>query len=974
MPRWFKSLRRQARLHAHREARPQRVSRWTRNQHTPYRLETLEPRMLLSGTLSDGLQSYWQLNDNAGVIAVDAVATNDLNVQNGATLDPAAGRLDGALSFDGIDDKAEAGGVLDPLSGDYSVGFWFKRSDTSAFSSYQTLISKGNRYSTREGFSINLAGTTDEINIRVNSSDSTAERASTEVDMPQDDEWHHLLMVIDRTDGRVRGYLDGSNSGWRSGGGGPSSSNISGLTKIDTDDPLTLGAVRDGSGTYSHFDGSIDDVRIYDRALTASEAFSLANPPELESGLLAHYRADEASGTTTADELGTNDLTLINGATFDASGGRLDGALSFDGVDDKAEAGDVFDPGTGDYTASLWFKRPQGGALQSDQVLISKGNRYSTREGWSVNFSDSTQEIRFRVNSSDDSSERASIEVDVPQDDEWHHLVLTIDHATNKLVGYLDGDSSVWRSGGGGPSSSSLSSITDIDTDDPFTIGAVRDGANTYYEFEGLVDEVRLYDRVLTEVEIAALGDPVAAPETSVQIAGDIEVEAYTGYVLGLDVENPDPDNPIDEWIIDWGDGTAPEVVIGSPTSVTHFYETPRESSYLVTATANAIADNGTVTSYTAEAAIALLVTPSTVVDTDKDGLVDFGEQTAGTDPENPDTDGDLFLDGFEVTNYNIEAGFFDPLAYDDGTEDYDADRLFNYDEYFVYNTNPAKANSTGQVGNDGLVDDDSDGDLIADDWEVVHGLDPLVANGSYYYDVPTASYISDYVDTDGDGLHDLDEFVYGGDPLETDTNSDGVLDGAAFADGLEIGLETYSGTQGFGGSGFAIAAASTSASSGSQVNVPLWVTIGDWSPSESEMWRIKIGDTPWQNAVSRTDTIPQRRFFTPGEYTVQVDYVDTNRPEDSSPYDYRALIRENSGTPWNTGNTWLSGDTYFITGSTGILADRGTGQPSGTAILNVPGVDIALAEGEYVAAGAQHFIPVDITLASSPKMQGPWI
>ena len=757
--------------------------------------------MLLSATLDDGLQSRWQLDESSGVAAVDVAGTHDFTLQNGAAFDP-AGRLDGAVSFDGVDDKAEAGDVHDPFSGDYSVSLWFKRPAGGTITSDQFLASKGNRYSTREGWSINVSAATQEIRLRVNSSDSTAERASTEVDLPLDDEWHHLTMVVDRAGGRIRGYLDGSDDGWRSGGGGPTSSSLSSVTDIDTAEALTLGAVRDGSGTYHHFDGLLDEVRVYDRVLTASEAFSLAHPPELENGLLAHYRADESSGTTSADAAGSNDLTLINGAAFDTTNGRLGGALSFDGVDDKAEAGDVFDPGTGDYSVSLWFKRPQGGALVDEQVLISKGNRYSTRGGWAVHFSDTTQEIRFRVNSSDSSAERASTEVDVPQDDAWHHLVLVIDRTDGRLRGYLDGSNDGWRSGGGGPSSSSLGSITDIDTANPFTIGAVRDGSNTYYEFEGLVDEVRLYDRVLTEVEIAALGNPVADAATAIRLTGDDEVEAHTGYNLGLNVDNPG-DDPITEWVIDWGDGP-PEVVAGSPTSVTHFYENSSEATYSITATAT----DGTNT-YTVEQPLTLTVTPSTTFDTDDDGLVDFDEQVAGTDPVNPDTDGDLFQDGFEVANYNAEAGFFDALVYDDGTEDHDGDRLFSYDEYFVYNTNPARANSDRP-----LLDraDDTDGDLLADDWETVFGLDPNDPNGSYYYDVPSDSYVTDYIDTDADGLNDLHEYMYGGDPGAVDTDGDGTPDGAEFDAGTLIGHETYTGNSGTsggsGGSGFASFAA----------------------------------------------------------------------------------------------------------------------------------------------------------------------
>ncbi len=792
MPRYVDWLRRQAERVIARSRRLnalsfayQRSGDWR-----PAPLEPLEQRTLLSGTLEDGLQSWWKLDEASGTLAMDSVGSHDAILLNGAAFDPAGGQVDGTVRFDGSNDRAEVGDVLDPVTGDYTVSLWFKRPTGGAASGDQHLISKGNRYSTREGWSINIAGSTQEIRLRVNSSDDSSERASTEIDLPQDDQWHHLSMVVDRTAGQVFGYLDGSNVGWRSGGGGPSSSNLSSVTAIDTDDPLSFGAVRDGASSYYAFDGLLDDVRIYDRALSAGEAYSLVHPPQLNAGLLAHYQLDESSGPVSADSAGGNDLTLIGGAALSPSNGRVAGSIEFDGVDDRAEAGDVLDPQAGSYSVSLWFKRPQGGSLSSDQVLISKGNRFSTREGWSINFSDQTQEVRFLINSSDDSSQRASTEVDVPTDDQWHHLVVIIDRGENVVRGYLDGDTSIWRSGGGGPSSWSLGSVTDIDTDDPLTVGAVRDGSNAYMPFEGLVDEVRIYERVLTEVEVGLLGDPQA---------------------------------------------------------------------------------------------------PVSSTDSDGDGLTDDQEAVLGTDPFNADTDGDIFDDGFEVTYHNTQAGFFNPLIADDPGDDYDGDRLFNLDEYQVYGTNAA-------------VNLDTDQDILGDDWETVFGLDPSVVNGSYNGE--TAS----YQDSDNDGLHDLHEYMYGGDPLKADTDSDGVNDADEFVAGTGIGLSVY------GGDVDPVT---------DETLVPLWVTVGDWSPSESEMWRIKIGDTPWQYALSRTDTIPQRRMLAPGEYTVQVDYIGSTDPGGSVQYDYRAVIREDDDTPWSSTDNFLSGESYHTTDPQGLIQVR---------------------------------------------------
>ncbi|HLP15397.1 MAG TPA: OmpA family protein [Bacteroidota bacterium] len=152
---------------------------------------------------------------------------------------------------------------------------------------------------------------------------------------------------------------------------------------------------------------------------------------------------------------------------------------------------------------------------------------------------------------------------------------------------------------------------------------------------------------------------------------------------------------------------------------------------------------------------------PSRDRDTDNDGLPDKVEKQLGTDPENPDTDGDGLSDGDEVNKYHT-----DPLK-----ADTDGDGLSDGDEVNKYHTDPLKADTDG----DGLSDGDevnkyhtdplradTDGDGLSDGDEV-----------NKYHTDPLKS------DTDGDGLSDGDEVLrYRTDPLKADTDGDGLSDG----------------------------------------------------------------------------------------------------------------------------------------------------------------------------------------------------
>jgi outer membrane protein OmpA-like peptidoglycan-associated protein len=146
--------------------------------------------------------------------------------------------------------------------------------------------------------------------------------------------------------------------------------------------------------------------------------------------------------------------------------------------------------------------------------------------------------------------------------------------------------------------------------------------------------------------------------------------------------------------------------------------------------------------------------------DKDKDGLGKCDEEKIGTDPKNPDTDGDGLLDGEEYLTYKT-----DPL-----NTDTDADGLSDYQEVKSTGTNPLIADTDG----DGL----SDGDEVNK-----YKTDPLVADTDKDglndgYEVLTSLTNPLKADTDGDGLTDGDEVLkYKTNPLVADTDGDGLTD-----------------------------------------------------------------------------------------------------------------------------------------------------------------------------------------------------
>lgn len=202
--------------------------------------------------------------------------------------------------------------------------------------------------------------------------------------------------------------------------------------------------------------------------------------------------------------------------------------------------------------------------------------------------------------------------------------------------------------------------------------------------------------------------------------------------------------------------------------------------------------------------------------DSDRDGVSNDDEVAAGTDPKNPDTDGDGLNDGKEI---NGGTGT-DPLKADtdnDGLND-------GIEVNGAAGTNPLKADSDGDGLNDGEEvlgvnsastplspsgksdplnscdplqkgdDCDADNDGLSNATEKSNGTDPNNADtdgdsvkdgsddcpmqaGTDSKGCPETKVTAD--DTDGDGLKNADETAAGTDPNNPDTDGDKVMDGA---------------------------------------------------------------------------------------------------------------------------------------------------------------------------------------------------
>ncbi len=132
-------------------------------------------------------------------------------------------------------------------------------------------------------------------------------------------EWHHLVLAWDN--GVFWGYQDGALI---------DSKNFSNSFIANT---IRIGQ-HAGGGKINAFDGDVDEVKIYNRALSAEEVRYHYN----QGKPVAQWDFDEGEGTRAFDVSGNNNTgVLTNGPTWVE--GKRGSALSFDGVDDSVSCG-----------------------------------------------------------------------------------------------------------------------------------------------------------------------------------------------------------------------------------------------------------------------------------------------------------------------------------------------------------------------------------------------------------------------------------------------------------------------------------------------------------------------------------------------------------------------------------------------------------------------------------------------------------
>lgn len=431
----------------------------------------------------DGLVAYYPFNGNAN----DESTNSNNGTVIGATLtSDRFGNSNSAYSFDG-NDYIDIGNNFENSPTSISYSAWIKtsydtpsaqanvilsRKETMVGSSCMTLLITQNEYASVGLNSHQHYTTWPEYAVAIN-----------------DGNWH--FVVATKNGDTLTIYVDGV-------AGGTFDDSLS----LYSTDRFFIGLdkVWYDVGGYGYFNGSIDDVRIYNKALTVSEIDALYHEGGWglpTDGLVAYYPFNGNAN----DESSNSNNGTVNGATLTADRfGNSTSAYDFDGTDDNISVIDnsLWDFNDGDFAISVWMKPDDTvGDPSVAYRLVSAGMQFSSDTLWTLGYGNQSsawpggtgvrQNFGYFSNSS---FANYASSVVIINGGSWYHVVLV---RNGNTLYYYHNNVQV------GTSSYDLTTTASGD----LCIGARDGGPIGLMEYhKGAIDDVRIYSRALSSSEI----------------------------------------------------------------------------------------------------------------------------------------------------------------------------------------------------------------------------------------------------------------------------------------------------------------------------------------------------------------------------------------------------------------------------------------------------------------------------------------
>ncbi|HPT66162.1 MAG TPA: DUF2341 domain-containing protein, partial [Candidatus Woesebacteria bacterium] len=463
--------------------------------------------------------AYWKFDEGVGTTAYDS-SSNKVNInigtswnQNGQCISNSCLQFaNGSSNYSKISDSSS----LNLGANDFSISVWVKINN--GFSGRGTIIQKGNDVtwsSNPPQYGYWLTAYNSKIYFYI--ADGSNFLNISSVNNYNDGVWHHIAIVANRSD-TLKMFVDGKLI---------SIVNMSSIGNINNNYSPGIGCYQGSASNI--LSGSIDELKVYNYARTAAQikldynsrgsskgttanlGIKSSTAPSLSSKLIAYYKFDEGSGNKFYDSI-TNYVAGASSSTAptwqNSNQCYKNKCLSFnDNSGISLGNGSNLDFSTGDFTISVWINQTSSA---NNKKIIFKGNPFcDTCIGGYTLFTHAGVphfDVNLTTASGDTfSTYNSSLTIN---DGKWHFVAGQ--RSGDKIKLFVDGKFI---------SNTSLSTgATIVDNSSFFYISG-----NSPYSYDGLIDEVKIYNSALTDDEVKQdynQGSAISFGSTSQTIGG----------------------------------------------------------------------------------------------------------------------------------------------------------------------------------------------------------------------------------------------------------------------------------------------------------------------------------------------------------------------------------------------------------------------------------------------------------------------
>ena len=451
---------------------------------------TTDTVQILDGTPLESIATY-QLNGAATSIPNNTYPGTANNITY------AAGKFGNAGEFNGSSSYIQSISLGTQFRGQttLSISCWFRTTTNSSLLSLVTFSTTGDA-STELSLNVRSDQTGDSVGF-FNRNNGTA-IVSCEVSGGAsviDGDWHHVVFTADTNGTKL--YLDGSELTNRTFGAGSASTQIVMPNDLNS---FNIGANIDSGGAQYFYNGSIDQIRIFNTALSAGAVTNLYNETVATASnsyinipsCIAYYKMSDAT-----DETGSYDGTPTN-VNFNVAG-KFGNAGEFNGSSSGIDTNNNNNYTT--FTFSSWIKFDSTAA--NYQTIYSQDSAHASLAAFYIGYNfDVGKRFASVITQSDGTVLRADSGV-TPVVGTWYNIVVSVTPTNTKI--YINGvfkNEITFASRNAGTGNSVIGG--------GYFNNAVVDRVN------GKIDQVRIFNRAITANEVTTLYNEVECIPTIV--------------------------------------------------------------------------------------------------------------------------------------------------------------------------------------------------------------------------------------------------------------------------------------------------------------------------------------------------------------------------------------------------------------------------------------------------------------------------